>query len=284
MVEYHSGRSGGGLVSSLAYKGGFLSRLVLAYAAASVVGAIVLAHAFTSKRAPGCSGWLHRALWVSVLVVTLVHFMAPFPYDDYQVFIYPVAAVSLAVTVVALRDDFTTLLAVLLVSLVMAFSSPQIHAWFLGERDRIWWPLRAASPLAVLQETAAEIRDLPGVEAGDMILTQDPYLAVETGLRLPEGLELGQFSYFPDMDRERADRLHVLNADSFRDVLRESDAPVAAFSGYGLSIRSPEIAPLSESEQAELWDIIRGRYELLKTVEPFGQADTALKILTPRSR
>jgi UDP:flavonoid glycosyltransferase YjiC (YdhE family) len=208
--------------------------------------------------------------------------MAPFPYDDYQAFIYPVLAAALAVTVVRLWHDMAAVVAVLLLSMAMAFSSPQIHAWFVGERHLIWWPLRESPPLAVLQQTAVQIRALPEVEAGDLILTQDPYLAVEADLRLPAGLELGQFSYFPGMRRERAERLHVLNAETFRELLRECEAPVAAFSGYGLSIQSPSIMPLSAPEQQELWDLVNARFIIAKEVDPFGQADTILRILTRR--
>jgi len=282
MVEYHSGRQAGNMVSLLAYKAGFLSRSILAYASAAVLGAVVVALSLTRGRWVESAGWLHRSMWLSVLVVTLVHFMAPFPYDDYQVFIYPTLAVALAVTVVRLWDDFATLLAVALLSLAMAFSSPQIHAWFVGERDRIWWPLRESPPLTVLQKTAGEIRALPGVKDDSLILTQDPYLAVETGLRLPPGLELGQFSYFSEMSKGKADVLHVLNAETFRDLLRTCDAPVAAFSGYGLSIQSPGITPLAETEQGELWELVEARYAPLKEVDPFGQADTRLRLLTRR--
>jgi len=110
------------------------------------------------------------------------------------------------------------------------------------------------------------------------LLTQDTYLAVEAGLRVPEGLELGPFSYFPDMDREKAQACHVLNREMLHEILASSDAPVAAFSGYGLAIRCPEITQLPIDEQTELWTMVESRYEQTDEVTPFGQADTTLRV------
>ena len=71
----------------------------------------------------------------------------------------------------------------------------------------------------------------------------------------------------------------MLNTEMFRDALETCDAPVAAFSGYGLSIRSPEVLPLATNETESLWRIVNSRYRPIDDVEPFGQADTRLKIL-----
>ena len=44
----------------------------------------------------GCPERFHVVLWLVGLAVTLVHFVAPFPYEDYQVMVYPVFAAALA--------------------------------------------------------------------------------------------------------------------------------------------------------------------------------------------
>jgi len=282
LVEYHAGRETGGLVPALAYKAGFLSRTLSGYTAAAVLGLGTAVYVVVKRPSNGPSNPLLPALWWSVVVVSAVHFLAPFPYDDYQAFIYPLFAAALAVTLAGLCREAWLNGIVLIICLATAFASPINQSWFVGKRDRIWWPLKEKSPLTVLQETADRIRSLPGVEPGDLLLTQDPYLAVETGLVLPPGLELGQFSYFPEWTRERAEARHVLNAGMFRELLRTCEAPVAAFSGYGLSIRSPDVQPLSPEEQAELWQIVERRYQLVESIEPFGQADTRLRILTRR--
>ncbi len=112
-----------------------------------------------------------------------------------------------------------------------------------------------------------------------LLLTQDTYLAVEAGLRVPAGMELGPFCYFPDMPREKAERLHVLNREMLRELLGTCEATIAAFSGYGLAIRCPEITQLPVDEQAELWTIVEAHYESTATIEDFGQADTVLRVL-----
>jgi hypothetical protein len=60
-----------------------------------------------------------------------------------------------------------------------------------------------------------------------VLLTQDTYLAVEAGRRVPAGFELGPFGYFPDLDDATAARCHVLNRAGMLQALRQTDAPVA---------------------------------------------------------
>jgi len=71
----------------------------------------------------------------------------------------------------------------------------------------------------------------------------------------------------------------VLNRAGLLRVLREADASVAAFSGYGLAIRCPAVSPLAENEREALWAVVRKRYGRETTIERFGQAETTLRIL-----
>jgi hypothetical protein len=166
------------------------------------------------------------------------------------------------------------------VAVAASFSSPLNQGWFVRGQDRIWWRLKAKSPLLVLREAGAWVR--AHSRPGDLLLTQDTYLAVEAQRRVPHGLELGPFSYFPDFPRARAERLHVLNREMLAELLATTPAPLAAFSGYGLAIRAPEIEELPASERDQLWDVVRSRYEELLQVEPFGQANTTLCLLRLR--
>lgn len=281
VVAYHAGREPGGLLPALAYKGGFVARLGLAYSAALGIALALAGHRLFGARRPPpgpAAHWLMPALWSSVLAVTAVHFAAPFPYDDYQAMIYPLFAVGVGVALERRVRAFWPLPAVAAVCALLALSSPVLQGWFIGPRDRIWWPLKKASPLMVLRATAASLRAQPEYRAGDVLLTQDPYLAVEAGLRLPRGLELGQFSYFPDWEDARADRCRVLNHRGFRELLDTCPAPLAAFSGYGFAIRSPEVQPLDGEESRELWERLERRYARWSSVAPFGQADTELRL------
>jgi hypothetical protein len=286
LVEYHAGREAGSVFSWLAYKGGFVSRLCLAYAAAAGCGVSTLAFGIRRQRRNRMADegqgngatWLDGAAWGGVAAVSVVHALAPFPYDDYQAMIYPLFAAALAAAITRLRIDWRVTVGVFGICLVCVVGSPIIQSWFISPRDRIWWPLKAKAPLTVLRETAAQVRALPGAAPGALLLTQDPYLAVETGLRIPGGLELGQFSYFPDWPRGKAERCHVLNREMLREMLRTAAAPVAAFSGYGFAIRCPEVLPLSEEERGELLDLLAEQYLPQAEVEPFGQADTRLTL------
>ena len=63
-----------------------------------------------------------------------------------------------------------------------------------------------------------------------------------------------------------------------RELLDGCDAPVAAFSGYGLSIQCPSITELSRDEQAALSQAVEKRYSFFRQIEDFGQAGTTLRI------
>ena len=120
----------------------------------------------------------------------------------------------------------------------------------MAGRDRIWWRLREESPVAQLRDTAKWVRALNTPESGTHLLTQDTYLAVEAGLPVPHGLEMGPFSYYPDWEREKAERLGVMNRDMMLELLKtETNAPIAALSGYSLSIRSPEVQEVVRDDQ-----------------------------------
>ena len=101
-------------------------------------------------------------------------------------------------------------------------------------------------------------------------------------MRVPPGMELGPFCYFPDMTDAMAASCHVLNRALLQEVLASSEAPLAAFSDYGFAIRCPEITQLPVDEQAELWRVLSSRYEQVSEITPFGQADTALRIFSKK--
>lgn len=300
LVEYHAGRDVGGWITTVAYKAGFLSRTVQAYFPAFSLLTVLLVYRMTTWRGAAAlnrgptdnaehatprrdSAALLVATWLSVVAVSGAHFMAPFPYEDYQVIIYPLFASALAVGLISLvpsRSLPSLALVVVILSMFASASSPINQGWFVGKRDRIWWPLKKASPLRVLQQTAERVRELS--QPGDLLLTQDPYLAVEAGLDVPRGMELGQFCYFPEWPRDKAENGCVLNREMMIELLEMVEAPVAAFSGYGLAIRSPQVSRLTEKESRELWRIVEERYAPRFEVEPFGQADTRLRVLVRR--
>ena len=313
VIEYHSLREAGPWLAQIAYKVGCLSRLAGAYFPATVGGLflLILAGRYLLLRAgpdertdispeyPGPDDIAPRFnmfLWTTVIALSLVHLAAPFPYDDYQVPVYPIFCAALASTGARwwLREEnrryggspelrSARRLAILTVTWLTcglyAFSSPLAQSWFVAGRDRIWWRLREESPVAQLRDTAKWVRALNTPEGGTHLLTQDTYLAVEAGLPVPPGLEMGPFSYYPDWEREKAERLGVMNRDMMLELLQtETNAPIAALSGYSLSIRSPEVQEVVRDDQLAFDEILATRFERVESVPHFGQAGTTLDL------
>ncbi len=290
MMEYHGGRDSSGMAKQLAYKVGFMIRLLQAYFVPLALLAAGAACAWgTRRRGTGAAPTSDRspiapaACW-SIVAVTALHLTAPFPYDDYQVMMAPVFASVLCATLLPrlmlrlkLRSDVLAT-AVLVLSLASVAASPMLQNWFVGPRDRIWWPLKSQTPLALLRATAADVRGQLGPE--QELLTQDTYLAVESGARVPPGMALGPFSYYPDWSRDRADACHVLNRESLVEIIATTPARVAAFSGYGLAISCPSVTELPPEQQAQLWNEVLTRYTPTQTIPHFGQAATTLRILS----
>ncbi|HIE11160.1 MAG TPA: hypothetical protein EYP62_06050 [Kiritimatiellae bacterium] len=294
LFRYHTARYVGGPLQLLVFKGGFLSRLVLGYfvpvamLVALVIG--IYTGVLGKVRIRNHPPLPRTAVWLIVLAISAVHFAAPFPYDDYQVFLFPTAAAALAaayavrVRIVSPHRDREPsgrvaawmLMTVFLACAAASFSSPVNQSWLIAGRDRIWWKTKTEPDLIRLRRAAGLVRDLS--RESDMLLTQDCYLAVEAGMHVPRGMEMGPFCFFPHWSENRARRLHVLNREMMLRILSDCPARVAAFSGYGLSIQAPEIVPLDPDEVELLRHALERRYRLYSRIPQFGQAHTTLEV------
>ena len=96
-------------------------------------------------------------------------------------------------------------------------------------------------------------------------------------------MELGPFCYFPSLNSEAAARYRVLDTETLARLLESAQAPAAAFSGYGLAIRSPMIEPLGADEAGRLEQALARGYEEVARMEEFGQAATTLRLMKRRS-
>jgi len=279
-----------GLLAAQAYhaaRGGFdpffavgsVSRLARGYAA---LGAVLFAWACCRARGPvpvETRDATHRPLIAMLLAsfaaVFLLQLSAPFPYDDYQVPVMGILAVAICAPF-ATRVRRAGAFAVLLAGMC-SFCSPLLQEWSTYGQDRFWSLKKEMTDMAKLRKVAHEIEWLdPG---GTELLTQDLYLAVEAGRRVPAGFEMGPFCYFPELSPEEAKRRHVLSRAGLEDVLASAPVRLAAFSGYGFAISAPRVTETPFEEQKRFWEILKRNYELVDRERDFGQNATTLLIL-----
>ena len=250
---YHTARGGSDPVWTV----GSLSRLVRWYLPLFVV--------------LGLGGFrTARTLAAAFLAVFAVQMLAPFPYEDYQVPVMGLLAAFAAVNFAGRdgADDSRRLLLVLGLSFATAFGSPLLEKWTTNGQDRFWSLKKPQSELAQLRDVAHEIEVLdPG---GKTLLTQDLYLAVETGRSVPKGLEMGPFSMMTD--------------DEWRRLILSAECPVAALSGYTFAIEPPTCRERSKGLQTDYWRLLSHNYRLAVREDAFGQNATPLLIFTRKDR
>lgn len=274
LFQFHAARQ---VDSILLLKAGFLSRMIQSYFPALLLFLLLLLKWKTWQ--PGL-----RSMGLGIGAVTLLHLLAPFPYDDYQVALYPVLVLLIAIEGShQLSETKQHQIAPLLLTacLLFAFSSPQLPTWFSHGQDRIWWKTKATSDLHLLRETARIIKEI--APQATELFTTDTYLAIETGLEIPEDMEMGPFSYFPDLETNKAEQLHVLNTQRLMALIQNTQAPVAALSGYSFSIESPTITPTSEAQRQAFIKQLEMNFQPFALVEHFGQGPSTLTILVHRN-
>jgi len=272
---YHAARGG----FDPFFAAGSVSRLARGYAALGTVlfAALALRGVKGADGAPEIPSAARTVLWtlgLTFAAVFLLQMSAPFPYDDYQV---PIMS-PLAVVIVAFfyRRGSSLWFPVLAAGMI-SFVSPQLQSWTTFPQDRFWSRKKPCSELSKLREMAREINALdPG---GKDLLTQDLYLAVETGRRVPAGFEMGPFSYFPDMASEEARSLHVFSTEDLEALLESAPCRMAACSGYVFAIAAPKCDEVPYERQKAFWLILRKNYELVDSEPDFGQNATTLLVL-----
>jgi len=284
---FHTGREGGGLL----FVAGSLARLLRGYLPLAGVAAGIAAWRIAGCRQSEAGarsdgiGWASLWLWAAG-AVTAVHLASPYPYDDYQVPVMPAVAAAAAVGLVGVAGRCAApgharaaaVWAALAWCGCAAAASPLVQEWFVIRQDRFWVVTKKSGDLAVLRRVGAGLRRPGSRETAPLLLTQDVYLAVESGRRVPAGLEMGPFGYFPNLDTEQARRVLVLNRELLRELLDRAEAPDAAFSGYAFAIGAPTMAELDAAEQRALRERVARRYKPVGEVRDFGQGWTTLEL------
>ncbi len=209
----------------------------------------------------------HLYCLAGFLAVFLVQIAAPFPYEDYQVPIMPLFVVFIATYIGWRATDASHVKLWLLLALGLtwagSFGSPLLQEWMTNGQDRFWTLKKAKTELAQLRDAAAEVEKLD--PNGKDILTQDLYLAVEAGRKVPHGLEMGPFSMLTD--------------DEWRALLDSAPCKVAALSGYSFAIMPPICNERPWEQQAEFCRILREKYDFVEEMQDFGQNATTLLLL-----
>ena len=272
--NYHAARGGFDPFFAL----GSVSRLARGYAALGMVLFGVLMTRRPAPNEPRLPAEQSTMLWmmaISFAAVFLLQLSAPFPYDDYQVPLMGLLTVLIASWYC--RRGGAAWFAVLAACLA-SFTSPLLQEWATYAQDRFWSQKKEMTELAKLREMGRIVNALD--PDGKEILTQDLYLAVETGRMVPSGLEMGPFSYFPDMSTEAARAVHVLNRELMDELLDSAPCRLAACSGYAFAISVPKCVETPFDEQKNFFKTLKRHYALTATEPNFGQNATTLLFLT----
>ena len=295
---YHAARASAPLGEWLVLRAGFLCFLAQGYPAL-IAAAAILAVAATKKvsgskfssstpSTPSTSSTLqpldplYLAVVASFVLLTLAHFLVPFPYADYNTPAMPLAAVALAVPLGGLvaranLRPWRVGLVALVASLAFVAASPWPMKWVDGEQHLFWFHSSLDSALARLRRAGRVVREQN--PEGKPILTQDAYLAVEAGVPVVPGFEMGPFSIFPDLsdDEARAHRVH--NVATAEKAIREADYDVAALSGYAFLLGCPSTEPLPYPDRERLRESVRAPFGApVYSEHRFGQQNTELLI------
>ena len=230
--------------------------------------------------AAGAVAWM---LGLGFAAVFALQLSAPFPYDDYQVPVMPMLAVLAAALFARSVPEGASGRAAWFVALTAAatsFASPLLQEWATFSNDRFWSQKKEMTELAKLRLVGRDVEALdPG---GRDILTQDLYLAVETGRAVPRGLEMGPFSYFPDLPTDEARAVHVLNRELMDRLIDSAPCAIAACSGYAFAIAAPHCDETPFEEQRRYFKELDRRYEPVYREIGFGQNATTLLVYRRR--
>ena len=269
--QYHAARGGFDLVWAV----GSVSRLVRWYLPVFVVLGLGVAGALkVGGWRLKVGQWNLHVLLLSFFAVFAVQMLAPFPYEDYQVPVMGLLSVYAAVTFVKntpaplfnLQPSTFNLLLVLGLCFANSFGSPLLEKWMTNGQDRFWSIKKEKCELAQLRDVAKRIEAQdPG---GKTLLTQDLYLAIETGRSVPRGLEMGPFAMLTD--------------EEWKDLLTKTapaECKIAALSGYAFAIEPPVCKERSIEKQMEYWTLLKKNYTMVDREEAFGQNATTLLIL-----
>ena len=276
---FHASRGG----RDLFFMVGSVSRIVRFYLPVAMLASALIVfqvfrskHAVHSKTRPGLNDW--PFIWcIAFIGVFVVQLLSPYPYDDYQVPVMGLliaAVVGWVMQVVPEGLCGRVCLFVTVLSLGATFGSALPQEWLVAHQDRFWAIKKMQPDVLKLRTVVAEQFSKDKLQ----LFTQDIYLAVESGKKVPQGLEMGPFCYFPGLSDADAAKYHVMNKARMLKVLEHAPCSMAAVSGYGFAVRSPVMDEVPAEDQKLFREALLRNYTPTKTIEAFGQNSTTLEI------
>lgn len=258
--RFHAARESMGLVGVI----GCLARLLRFNPVLCFIGVLIGWTWCTERAAFKTSTHAHLLfpkLWlICATMLMMVHLLAPVPYDDYLVPAVFLGAMALAVLTTELPfDSLKNALPKVLFLAAAALSicaSPVAQDWVIAGQDRFWVVTKPAPDIVELRKVAAQVREAAERLGEDTIWTQDTYLAVEAGLRVPAGMEMGPFS--------KPTQLKIY-------------PKLAAWSGYTYALSYPSLAP-DPMRETKLNALEKTYGRRLLTHPQFGQGCTQLVV------
>jgi hypothetical protein len=213
---------------------------------------------------------LATALWLP---------FAGFDHQEARYFVPSLALLSIIAADVFVRgvrgmlDDTMRLLPAALVVLLVA------HALFqLG-------PLRETLDPDDVRETGTAGQYIAGLMTPDeRFVAFNPTLAVSSGRTLAPSLEMGQFSFWPQMSDDRARAVGVVNVSLLERVMLDPSTQVIALDDYDLSLiarfrEEDQLVPERLAWPYKLFPSLIGRFQLVRRFDNFGQFAGTLYVL-----
>lgn len=208
-------------------------------------------------------------LFLSYASMTVIHMSRPVNYPTYQTSIIVFAVIFSALIIARTLATFNSIqrkmvLFIFIAALVLSIPFQE-------------FPVRlndGGSP-AQIKEVAEYIKSISRDD--DLLLTLSPELATASGLPLLPRYELGEFSYFPEMDNKLAKKLNAVNSSHFQKDISEKKADILC-----LRHRSIRLLARNKRRALEQKKLIGHHYILRKIFSNYGQLSENLYIFSAK--
>ena len=191
--------------------------------------------------------------------VTLIHIINVQCHPTHQTALIPFAVVLGAVEISRFLAQYDlplrrfALISLLLASGLVAPS----QEWFIN--------MDGTSTIARVNELSRAIKKV--ARPGDMVLSFNAELAVNSGLKSAPGYDMSEFTYFPMMDDAQAGKLHVTNFNKLISDISSGKYRIFCIGDRELMVMSGGQAEIAE----KIKGLLNEKYTLAASVNGYGQ-------------